>query len=415
MKPLKVNLIFLVSLILTCSCNKEELTETVSKNETGQFVLDKVPYIVNPYDVSLYTKNEEDIDDEKINIQLLDIAIATRDFLKESPQTQTVLRKANTSANSSINLFDLVIKEPLKSSSQSSTYSKLVSLLKNADLKHSSTNPLKSGVIEEYIPAIYVPNAGIADMNKQPIVGVGFEINTELPGMEEYEDNIVAWYYDENDKLNEILLNEETAIHTTNPVFIICNAEEEFTELNKSAVQYQSTLPETSILKSTNKSLEYHSCEYQINHRYENSGKSEFCICAAHIDENGTAHNTLIKDNGTYTSWKKIADVDKDDIGDLLSHWEQFISIDVTPHTTNYTFWNTFERDWYASAKNLGWATANGTTIYIGGNLKYSNEWYAYEPSEVHNNRVDYPTIYSYWAKWHDNSKGRFRIWRVEL
>lgn len=99
---------------------------------------------------------------------------------------------------------------------------------------------------------------------------------------------------------------------------------------------------------------------------------------------------------------------------ELKYHWEQFISIDVTPHVDNYTFWNTFEYDWYASNKWLGEATANGQTIYLYGKRSYSGEWYAFDPDYLEDNPVDYSTIYSSWAKWHDNWKGRFRIWRVE-
>lgn len=416
MKFFKLNLIALAVIFSIFSCSKEELTENQEpENESVQYVLDNVPSIANPNDVSLYTFNEEDADDEKINLQLMDIAIATRDFLKETPQNQTVLKSAKVSASGSINLFDLVSNSNLKSSNQSAAYANLVSLLEKTDLTHASTNPLKSGEIEEYVPAIYVPNAENADLSKQPIVGVGFEVNADLPGMEEYEDYIVAWYYDEEGNLHEILLDEETAMNTTNPVFIINNAEDEAIKLKKSAITYQSNGIPTSNLKSVNSRTEFHSHEYKINHRYERSGKSEFCITAAHIDDNGNVYSNLRKDNGTYNTWKKIADVDKNDIGKQKSHWEQFISTDVSPHSSNYTYWNTYERDWYSSNKFLGDGEGNGKTVHLYGNRKYSGEWYAYDPDQVKNNKVDYNTIYGSWAKWHTNSKGNFRLWRVEL
>ena len=144
MKSLKISLIALTASILIFSCSKEEFLEiSEPKDETVQFILDNVPYISNPNNVSLYTENKEDVDDEKINKQLLDIAIATRDFLKESPQNQTVLKSANISANSSVNLYDLVSNSALKSSYQSAAYANLVTLLENVNLTHSSTNPFK--------------------------------------------------------------------------------------------------------------------------------------------------------------------------------------------------------------------------------------------------------------------------------
>jgi hypothetical protein len=113
--------------------------------------------------------------------------------------------------------------------------------------------------------------------------------------------------------------------------------------------------------------------------------------------------------------WKEIASVDKDDIGDQLDHWEQFCSDEVLPHSQNFAFWNTYERDWYSSDKSLGTATANGTTIYLAGRRVYTSEWYGIDPNYIAWYPVDFEYIYNSWAKWHENSKGNLRFWRVEL
>lgn len=421
LRKLTVSLLMLALVLV--GCEKEKRINNQSKpnghkpkNESIQYVLDNVPIIANPHDVSLYTTNEKDADDEKINLQLLDIAIATRNLLKETPQNQNVLKRAKVSAISSINLLDFISNSNLKSARQSTAYTNLVSLLEKADLTHASTNPMNSGEIEAYVPAIYVPNAENADLSKQPIVGVGFQVKSDIPGMEKFEDYIVAWYYDPDGNLHEILLNEETAMNTTNPVFIINNAEKKAIDRKKSAIAYQSKEVPSSNRKSGQSRTVFSSHEYQINKRYERWGKSEFCITAAHINPNGNAYNILIRDNRYgYHDWKKIANVKKKHIGKLRKHWEQFISTDVTPHWMNYTYWNTYERDWYSSPKDLGQGSGNGKTVFLSGNRKYSSEWYAYFPGVVKYNPVDYNTIYWNWSKWHNNSLGKFRLWRVQL
>src|SRR5690606_33880319 len=190
-------------------------------------------------------------------------------------------------------------------------YLNLISAIKNADLKHTSTNPLKSGVIEEYVPEIHIVNLETADMNKQPLICPGFEVNSEIAGLENYEDYIVAWFYDENDSLNEILINEEIAMATSHPVFVIDNADQETMAIEKSALQANSTIS----LKSLALNYDIRSFEYQINHRYEGSGKSEFCITAGLINESGSTFYCL---NNGADLWTEIAEVHKDYIGDPL-------------------------------------------------------------------------------------------------
>jgi len=338
--------IFTISLISFNSCEKEnELDKTNSSQQANaekQIVLDNVPNISNPHNVELYTLNNKDADDEKIKKDLLEIAQAARQVLKETSINENVLKNATVNVNNSVDLLKIVNEGKLKSTSEA--YPKLLAAIHEADLTHVSTNPLKSGKIEEYIPAIHVPNAETADMNKQPLVSPGFEVNCELPGMEQYEGYIVAWYYDNKGNQKEILINEETAMNTSHPVFIIDNAEAEATNTKKSKIDYSTKKPEIDYsdsshqMKSTMSRTEYHSCEYQINKRYESWGKSEFCITGAHINENGGVQLICRRDDGTYNLWKKVAKVKKKHIGDLRENWEQFCSNDVRPFSSNYVF-----------------------------------------------------------------------------
>lgn len=406
--------------VLIMSCQKEVGLQNIQKEEVIKnsdfstnyvYGLDKVPNNINKHSIDNYVLNNEDADDEKINKYLLEIGVATRELLKDCPMNREILESSVKIVNSVKPLLELVDQTKLKpSKSINEKAENLLQVLRNADLTHKSTNPLRGGEIEDYIPVIYVPNAEIADPEKQPIIGLGFQVNPKLEGMEEYEDCIVAWYYDGYGVLHEILLNEETAISTTNPVYIIDIAEEEASKMLKSQV-HNGVAP-----LNTKSTTAYHSNEYKINNRYETTwANSEFCITGAHITETGSVQLICKEDNGTYNSWKKIAEVNKNDVGKQLSHWEQFCSNEISPFNTNYVFWNTYERDWMNSSKDLGSATKNGSTIYLYGNRKYSGDWYAYDPTLLQNNPVDFNTIYNSWANWYSNDRGNYRIWRVEL
>ena len=76
--------------------------------------------------------------------------------------------------------------------------------------------------------------------------------------------------------------------------------------------------------------------------------------------------------DGGYTTWKEIQSVDKNDIGDQLSHWEQFCNLEVEPYDENFAFWNTYERDWSKSSKSPGDATENDATIYLSSRRRYT-------------------------------------------
>lgn len=397
-------------MICTISCDKETVNnvsnDAVINTVSYVYGLDKVPLVSNPHSVEEYTINSLDADDEKINKQLLEIGIATRELLKDNGFNETILKSASKNMNQTMNLNVLADIAATKSNTEESKA--LVNVLSKIDLTHKSTNPAKNGEIENYVPAIYVPNIAIADFNKQPIIALGFEVNTELSGMSEFENYIVAWYYDEQGNLNEILINEETAMNTTNPIFVIDNAEEIMSKRSAQLNNY-SEPPQSKDLDPTTSYCTY---EYQCNVRYETTGNTELAVSAAHITETGAVWLVCLN-SGNWDAWKKIREIDPNDIGTLLYGWEQFCSNEVSPFSTNYVFWNTFERDWFNSLKALGEGTRNGTTVYLGGNRKYTGDWYAYDPGVVNSNPMDITTIYNSWAKWHDNTKSRLRIWRV--
>lgn len=387
----------------TDNFNEQEIiTLTIKKTKVN--VLDNIETVLNPMDINEYTINNVDIDDQKINEQMLAIAVAAREYFTDNSLNEIIHSQAKMSANKCFNLKKLVSINSLKSAS--TAYSNLIASIENADMKHLSTNPLKSGFVEEYVPAIHIVNMETADMTKQPIICPGFEVNSEMKGMEEYENYIVGWFYDKNDSLNEILLNEEMVLKTKHPVFVVDNAEEEMINKEKSTIIQ--TNPST--LKSTMLWSEVKTFDYQINHRYEGSGNSEFCIIAQLINESGTNYNCL--NNGSDT-WTEISEVGKSYIGSPLYKWQSICSQEVEPYSSNYIFWNTYERDWFNSSKSLGQGTGNGKTVYFEGNRKYSSEWYGLDPAQPLVS-VDLTTVFNYSSKLYSNSKGHLKFYKYE-
>lgn len=403
--------IITITMIFTsCQKEKNDIVNPTTIVSIQKSLEAGIPLISNPRPISDYFTNSQDPDDEGISRQLYEIALAARPLFKNNTFNQYILDNAKLRDNSCVDLRIFTASADLRNLAlDKAAFDNFNVKVNNTNLTHHSTNPEDNGKLESYIPAIFVANIQNADYSKQPFFSSGTYVNNQLSGVEAYQDYIVVWYADENGDFQEILMNEETAMRTTHPIFIIDNAEESITQRPKSTTTYKSPLG----LKNTATAW-YSSYEYQLNYRYDNTNNSEFCITGAHITENGEAWLICKKDNGTYDLWKKIAEVHKSKMGQLQYHWEQFCDGDLIPYETNYIFWNTYERDWAKSEKNLGEATRNGTTIYLTGRRTYTNEWYTYDPSQLSTNPADLNYIYWNWAKWHDNSKSKFKIWRIQ-
>lgn len=397
-------------------CKKEQLnrdasgSNKVSNDLILKSVGSEIPMISNPRDVSDYFKNENDADDTEMSRKLHEIAVIARPLFINGTFNQYIIDNAKLRDNSCVDLNVFTNSASLRSqANDQAVFDALKQKVNSTNLTHRPINTETNGELETYLPAIFVANIERADPTKKPIFSAGTYVNNELSGVESYQDYIVAWFSNDNGGFTEILINEETAMSTTHPIFIVDNAEASITQRAKSTVKYKVPVEAKNM-----ETAWYSTHEFKINHRYDNTLKSEFCITGAHITNTGEAWLICKKSNGTFDTWKKIKEIHKNSIGQMQYQWEQFCNNDVTPFASNYVFWNTYERDWAKSEKDLGSATKNGITIYLTGRRQYTSEWYAYDPGQVNNNRADLSHIYWNWAKWHDNSKGQFRIWRIQ-
>ncbi len=397
---------FFVSIPLFMGC-KKEAKENFEYTPLGS----EVKMITNNYSVEDYLVNPNDADDEKVSRQLHEMGLIARNLFTDNRYNSLILSAAQKSASGAVSMKQFIEKAG-RNDRNSEHFSKLSSFIQTIDLTHKAVNPAVKGEIEQYVPAIFVPNADGADLSKTPIISTGIYVNSTLSGNDAYENYIVAWYPDGQGNFTEFLLSEETAMSTKHPIFVMDNAQEVM--LTRKRMNVKDDLSTDYTPKNTATAW-FSSNEYQINISYENDNYSEFCITAFAIRPGGTILKTLqASPGGAYEEWKEIASVHKNDIGVLKSAWSPFAPAGYAPYGTTYVFWNTYERDWANSQKNLGFGSAHSTTVYLSGNMRFANEWYAYEPVTVGSNRADLDNIYNNWAKWHDNSKGRFRIWRIQ-
>ena len=384
------------------------------------------PLIVNPYPIEAYLPNPEDIDDENIDRQLYAIGLAARHLFKNTNLNSFIIETANQVVNDCVDLRTFMEWTLAGTGCPANKISELQNVLAGTNLQYISKNPMVYGEVEQYIPAIYVFNVQKANPNKMPIFSPGIFVNEDLPGMEQYEDHLVVWYFDvERNIFIEGLLSEEAALTLTNPIFIVDNANPKLSKTHKSGEDDE---PEDCISTAPTptqamKDAYYKSYEYQLNYRMEATGKSEFCIDAALIDEHGGGgHRVTYKEGSVYPDWL-IAKVAKKDIGKPLTQWFGFcltlFGLDNVPFECNSLFWNLYERDWAKSSKPLGKGTANNKTIYLAGAMKYDNNWIAYNPNnneypnEVNDNPFDFAYVFNNGSKTYQNYMYKLTVYRM--
>lgn len=427
----------LVSSIIFISCEKEDSPELkkTSKAESITYKLDNFQYEEynsnerSVTDISMLLTNPEDADDEKINNYLYEISLATKELIKDPAFNNLIIDMAR---NSDMNCAYLLELENLAPDYFNHINDNLaqnnLSLEKIAnDFTHAPIAPNKdypqTEAIETYYPAIYIPNLDILDNNLQPIISPNIEVDSRED--ESIEDNIIAWFYPKatSSNVTTTLLSEEISLVTKNPIFLLDNAVNTLdtgNDLEYTPLDNDVTKEEGIVKGSTRKFSTYEHSIRSQSYRYESfwSGKSEFAVSAIRIDPNGTSH--WIYNSGVQ---KVISKIKKNQIGSIRYVWSHHAS-DWQPwsnpwtptanqNNVNMVYWNTFERDWNRSDKALGTCTANGTTIYMSGRMKYSSNWYTWIPSTAYYHYTRFSWVNANWAHWNNSWKAKFRIWKV--
>jgi len=252
----------------------------------------------------------------------------------------------------------------------------------HAPIKPNSDFP-ETANIERYEPAIYVPNLDKLNKIRQPLISPNIEVNRALETEDSpLEDYVVTWYFDAQGNQYEILIGETIAGAITNPIFLLDHASAK----TKGKVNTYSNKSQVSCSGD----IRFDSKEVKINegYRYETGlSRSEYSIVGYRMKSDGTNPEWVYDASG----WKKIGEIKKSEIGSTKT-FQTLHACQWLPYTDNKFYWNTFERDWNRSQKDLGSASYGGKTIYLGGNMRYDGDWYAYIPSTVniHNTPFDW-------------------------
>jgi hypothetical protein len=347
------NLILILTVIAFVSCSKETI-QTPIKNEINGFL----KYSFNKSELIV---NEEDEEDEIINVQLIEIAQNLQTALTQENVRKIIIELAKEEDGEFVTIQRVLEEFP-----------NLKSELEITNFNGSDYFFIHKGITHE--PVINIPNIEIADFTKAPLISPGIEVeDDEEIGIDDF---VFSWLL-VGDKYEGVVLGEEQALSMTNPLFAICpksvnNPIQNLQNLDR-LPQINTDEPVAELRAAT----QYHSNEFQINHRYENSGKSEFWVSAAAITYNGTptsgSGTNVLRDGNSLVSTKEIAQVHKNDIGTPLSHWEQ-ITADHTPRTEYHLYFNTYERDWIQPDENIGYGDSWSKHVYLYGRMKYASE-----------------------------------------
>lgn len=367
-----------------------------------KYILDDFIIIPNVYDVEELKKNPNDADEEKLNNQLHLIAEATKDLIKDPNFNQIIIQMAQENSNQTAYLLDLETKAK-------SYYDAINTKLQinNTNLKaiasfmtHSPTNPNpdypETAVIEKYEPGIFIPNLDKVNNTWQPLISPNIEVNSLLNIDDSpLEDHVITWYFDALGNQHEILIGEAISEQIENPIFLLDHAS---TKTKNTPVVPKSSGGNCSGTKR------FDSKEIKIKPGYRHetgTSRSEFCIQAYRIKSNGTVE--WVYDP---SGWKKIGEVHKSNIGTNQT-FQTLHACNYEPYSQNRFFWNTYERDWNRSPKDLGSASYAGKTIYLGERMRYDGDWYAWIPSTL----KDHATPFE-WYGW--ETKVNFYSWKSD-
>jgi len=437
MNKLKLKFAIIIAIVVGTTfigCQKEneflnsqeevgEISSQLKKKVTNYYIDD---FIVRSPNQALETliANPNDKEDEKISNYLYHLMLSLKELTNYTEFNKSVIELAKQNSFQTANLISLTKNNNAISSIINNNLQTEFNKAKNtsSQINAKSLQEIERNLTylcgettEKYTPVIYIPNLKNCNPEKIPLFAISVAVNSDND--ESIEDNIIVYFYDEIGNLKTSLLSEEEAMKITNPIFIVDNG-----SVNNGDRKVNNTSHiNTDNTDNTPKSYaRYDSYEYRINYRYENSGKSEFCITGGDIQTTTWGRSFLMPKSGSnYKEWKEIASVDKDDIEKDLEGWVPLCNFHKDEKTL---FFNTYERDWYSSKKFLGHGqayvgntNANGH-IYLYGNMKYESNWYTFDPSEALDSHwLNLNHIYWSWAQWFNSSKSKLRIWRCDI
>ncbi len=115
------------------------------------------------------------------------------------------------------------------------------------------------------------------------------------------------------------------------------------------------------------------------SYHYDGCCQNEYSLTALYVTDDNNQWGWIFSGGGDLS--KHVAGFTESECNgqDKVAWGEFYFDNAHYPHATNecVIFFNTFERDWYYSAKLLGTYSHNGNaSATLVGKRKYTNEWY---------------------------------------
>ena len=243
-----------------------------------------------------------------------------------------------------------------------------------------------------YIPTVVIANIESLDPNASPIVSPGLELDEDIDTT--LDDHIWAKIQTENQELLDIIINEEDALSTTNPVLIFANGIDETIfgdgivvgegltdgRLDMGGSGKTQTAPQFDFLKVAIKDDDYF---------YESSGKNEYQYTGYYFTNEEVWGWIFNEQQSSHRIRRFKSDQCNGTEYGISEEDDEFYNGSLhTPQATGdiIVFMNTYERDWYASIKPLGSTTIKGQTCNLSGKMVYTWQWYAADPGQPDQN-----------------------------
>ena len=397
-KWIQLQVVVFTTLISLSSCNKEDIQSPLNNTD---FQFSQNTFRANNQDVNHLLSIGYDEQDIKINQSLDLLAKSLLEVVKNKEYADILIESARNSEIKSANLKQIFATNYEFKKAVNAELSKNSSLRTDGD-GDDYFDDLEEGLVYDvdYYATVHIPNIETADMSLMPIISSG--VNADGEADPSVEDNIIAWFTNEDGSISEIFVSEAEAMATTIPVMVVSlGTDFEDGRLNSNIIYGQDNSSENY---KTNVVSELHGYQFKINYRYENIGNSEFAI--------GTLFLRPSDGYAYYQAFGHIVDVDKNDIGKDLLHWHE---IGNFPTAGTNGIFNYYERDWEQSAKSLGFLTSNaGINTYMFGERKYFSEWYTYGPL-LHYNPYNFAFHNANWVTNNvSNAKGYITVWRID-
>jgi len=355
MKKIILSGLILATVGLTIvSCNKERIKSNL-ETETNSVQVDlRIKEYIN--------ESASDDLSKSMYTQLYELTIPFKNIMKNGEYNESIINYSKKSWNNSIPIETFIELNFNERSNEKLAFTLLQKINSKTNLASYKKNKTD---FYTYTPSIHVFNYKKANYNELPIIAFNMEISTDIRGMEDYEDCIIAWKQKGDGTYEEIILDEKTANEITNPIFIIDNAQDikNVSPDNRTIdVVENRDNPQNRTISTYSRVLD----QYKISQRYDNSSKSEYSYELIYIKNGGGYQRT-----GNRT---EIKEIHKNDLNTYFTNDFSIYQLPIIGNLKGFDIF-TFEYDWWASNKTL---RLPGQTRWVKVKMSNSGDYYQY-------------------------------------